>query len=104
MNAQTHLEAALRELRADAFDPIDLAVLGERFGVAGIPVGIETASSLVDVAKLLHRLWLAIPEGEFAGVWAYEVTEPLGDELAAMPMWTFADAERIARRHIAGAA
>ncbi len=66
----------------DYFDPIDLALLGAGWNSAGEPLSIEDADALVAVARMLHRLWLEIPEGEWPGVWGYDVAEPLGALLA----------------------
>lgn len=65
------------------YDPVDLAMLacGWTQGAAKYNSGhlmtIARAMDLVDVAKMLDRLY-AEAGGEWPGVWAYEVAEPLG--------------------------
>lgn len=72
-------------------DPLDVAYLaiGAKAGLADAPCGTYHAlsdalggelgiiSAAVDLFPMLERLWDEV-EGEFDGVWAYEVCEPLG--------------------------
>lgn len=90
------------------YDPTDLAALaagwagkGEDYPSAALSV--EDATFLCDVARLLHRLWLEIPDGEWPGVWAYEVAEPTGRALGAMHGNSMEAAEEIARSFISEA-
>lgn len=92
------------------FDPIDIAMLGAGWetGSQSEALSVERAQALVDVAELLHRLWLELDEDSWTGVWAYEVAEPLGVRIGehfaahgAMPEPV--DVERWARELIAEA-
>ena len=95
-------------LRADGdqYDPTDLAALAAgwagRYGdYLGAHLSTEDAVFLCDVARLLHRLWLEIPDGEWPSVWAYDVAEPTGRALGAMHGNNMEAAEEIARSLIA---
>lgn len=95
-------------LRADGsnYDPTDLAALaagwaGSTEASPGVSLTLEDAVFLCDVARLLHRLWLEIPDGEWPGVWAYEVAEPTGHALGQRGGHNLKAAEDIARAFIA---
>lgn len=65
------------------YDPVDLAMLacGWTQGAAetgrATALSVERALVLEDTARVLARLYEEI-QGEWPGVWAYEVAEPLG--------------------------
>lgn len=83
------------------FDPIDLALLGAGWQSANVPLTIEAADYLHNVAVMLHRLYVELcePDG-YPGVFGYEVSEPLGKWLAEHDEPPMTDAERTAREWI----
>ena len=88
------------------FDPVDLAQLAAGWGPN---LSITESEYLTDVARMLHRLWKEQADaGDWDGVWAYEVADPLGTKLRRSDLNSDTDpllrsAEAIARRLIAGA-
>lgn len=65
------------------YDPVDLVFLANGWtqGAAEYDsshlMTIARAMDLEDVARMLARLYVEV-EGEWAGLWAYDVAEPLG--------------------------
>ncbi len=79
------------------YDPIDLAMLGAGWVQGNQPLTLEDAEYLTHVAVMLHRLHDDVcPEG-FPGVFAYEISEELGKQLAHDQQYDLAVAERISR-------
>ncbi len=79
------------------FDPIDLVALttglcqqSETLGKR-LDVCIEDAETLIQLARMLDRLYDEVGD-DWPGVFAYEVSEPLGQRLAHLRV----DGERIA--------
>lgn len=94
------------------FDPIDLVMVAAGWQSQGHPEGPSEmrAAMFVEVARMLHRLWLEIDATEWAGVFAYDVAEPLGRLLGGLPVeqqalaaWDAARFEEAARKLIAEA-
>lgn len=80
------------------FDPADLIHLCVGYS-AKAAISLEHTDFLVSVARLLDRLWRElVPDGDYPGVFAYEVSEPLGERLALLgDSATLSDAEAVAR-------
>ncbi len=80
------------------FDPADLIQLCVGYS-AKAAISLEQTDFLVSVARLLDRLWRElVPDNDYPGVFAYEVSEPLGERLALLgDSATLSDAEAIAR-------
>lgn len=80
------------------FDPADLIQLCVGYS-AKAAISLEQTDFLVSVARLLDRLWRElVPDGDYPGVFAYEVSDPLGERLALLgDSATLSDAETIAR-------
>lgn len=74
-----------RAIRDTDFDPIDLAQLASGWTwpepMSTAPLGIEDSEFLVEVARMLHRLWQEVGE-QWSGVWAYDIADPLGGWLS----------------------
>ncbi|WP_336340889.1 hypothetical protein [Stenotrophomonas muris] len=74
-----------RAIRDTDFDPIDLAQLASGWTwpepMSTAPLGIEDSQFLVEVARMLHRLWQEVGE-QWSGVWAYDIADPLGGWLS----------------------
>lgn len=75
-------------------DPLDLAFLIAGYTSARGQTGedtsaltIQQAETFIHVAELLHLAWeVEEKRGDFPGVWAYAVAEPLGEWIAAQGM------------------
>lgn len=74
----------------ESIDHLDIAYLA--IGAADADPGLhmdyhggqlELINDTVALAPMLARLWREIPDGEYPGVWTYEVSEPLGREYAS---------------------
>lgn len=80
------------------FDPADLIQLCVGYS-AKAAISLEQTDFLVSVARLLDRLWRElVPDNDYPGMFAYEVSEPLGERLALLgDSATLSDAETIAR-------
>ena len=83
-----------------AIDTIDLAMLAAGWNDTGEPLTYEDAQFLTEVAAMLHRLYYDVCPDGYPGVFAYEVSECLGRELAPRQERELAFAERTARAWI----
>lgn len=92
-------------MNATPFDPVDLAALSAGYVLApriAVPFTLDAAELLTACARMLSRLWME-SDAALPGVWAYEVAEPLGAEVAALTfaaggeMPALAEVEKCAR-------
>lgn len=70
------------------FDPLDLVLLTAGFAESldnANSTSLEHAENLHRVAVKLNDIFNGIDHTEWAGVWAYDVAEPLGAWLAQQP-------------------
>lgn len=89
--------ANLNAINGAVFDPIDLAMLGAGWIQGGLPLTMEDAEYLSRVSVMLAVLHDDVCPDGFPGVFAYDIAEELGKQLAFDQQYDIAIAERIAR-------
>ena len=93
MTQQTNSNAT----NAVSYDPIDLAMLGAGWVQGDQPLTMEDAEHMVRVATMLAVLHEEVCPDGYPGVFAYDIAEELGKQLARDQQYDIKVAERIAR-------